>query len=164
MAIGAIARHIAGDAVIHISGTDRRIVFESKADTSFSFGDPAKVGATTAGVKSETTSDGQGLTALVNREAKISIVVHFALSAHSTVTKRGIIQSMPEQPGFIVIADRVNESWSAHDCARAGAWSMLGLGRPRPVGCPWDLSLSALAANSIFCSPSTSNSMKLSQL
>ena len=110
--VGAIARRKVGDAVIAISGTDRRIVIESKADKSVSLGDPAKAGPTRIKKNSEKkTAYGEGLTALANREADVAIVVHFADNVHSSIRNAGGIQFLAEQPGFIVIVDRVNGDW-----------------------------------------------------
>ena len=110
--IGAIDQRKVGDVVIAISGTDRRIVLESKDDKSVDLGDFVKMDQ--KGKKKDiekTTAYGQGLAALANRDADVAIVVHFADNVHQSIRDAGCIQFLAEQPGFIVIVDRVNDDW-----------------------------------------------------
>ncbi len=118
--VGALARRKVGDAVIAIAGTERSIVIESKADKSVSLGDPATTDPTKVKTNFETkTAYGQGLTALANRRADVAIMVHFADNVHKSIRDGGVIQFLPEQPGFVVIVDRVNGSWGPLTAAYA---------------------------------------------
>jgi len=123
--VGALPRRKVGDAVITISGTDRRIVIESKADKSVSLGDPSTTDPLKTKANFETkTAYGQSLTALANRQADVSIMVHFADNTHASVRAAGLMQFLPEQPGFVVIVDRVNGDWSALTAAYTVARGM----------------------------------------
>lgn len=112
--VGTLPRRKVGDVLIEVSDTGRRIVIESKADKSVSLGDPSTIDPLKVRTDfDKKTAYGQALTALVNREADISIVVHFADNAHKSIKEHGIIQFFPEQPGFVVVVDRVTGQWDA---------------------------------------------------
>lgn len=117
---GVIPRRKVGDAVITITGTNRRIVIESKADKSVSLGNPATSDPLTSRTDIEKkTAYGQGLTALANREADVAINVHFEDNAHKSIRDGGSLQLFPEQPAIVVLVDRVNGRWDALHAAYA---------------------------------------------
>ncbi len=124
--IGVIPRRKVGDLVAAINGSDNcRVVIESKWDKSVDFGDPTILDESkNVTKKSEKTAYGQNLTALINREADVTIFISDTSIAHDTISNNvdGIL-FQPEIPGFIVLVNRDKGDWTnlfaAYSVARA---------------------------------------------
>lgn len=115
--VGKLPRRKVGDLVVEIAGTSRRVVIESKMDAKVAVGDPTEldpVGKATH--MAEKTAYGQNLTAIVNREAEVAIIIFDRNNASSTVLgideKEFGLRFDPEVPAFIALIDPSRDEWS----------------------------------------------------
>jgi len=105
---GVLPKRKVGDIVTSLDGSSAKVVIESKWDDSYSLGEP-----TDRTSNPEGTAYGQNLTALINREAEVSIFVADWNHAHATV--RGASDGIlfhPEIPGFVALVDRNAGDWT----------------------------------------------------
>ena len=98
---GSISRSKIGDIVISLEGIDRKIVVESKLDSSVKLGDPGKKLANLE----KKTAYGQNAASLANRDAVISIYVGDVNQSDKSISDAGRVVFYPELPAFVVLAD-----------------------------------------------------------
>jgi hypothetical protein len=115
--VGVLPRRKVGDLVVDLVGYDRRVVIESKMDASVLVGDPTTLdGAGKASHAPEKTAYGQNLTALVNRQADVSIIIFDKNTSSATVKaihdKEYGLRFNPEIPAFVAIIDVSRDDWS----------------------------------------------------
>ena len=114
---GVLPRRKVGDLVVEIVGTGRRVVIESKMNESVPVGDATTMdGAGKVSHNPENSAYGQNLTAIVNREAEVAIIIFDKNTASPTV--KGIsdneygLRFNPELPGFIALIEESTGDWS----------------------------------------------------
>jgi hypothetical protein len=130
--VGVLPRRMVGDIVVSLDGSSTKIVLESKWNKAVDLGDPTTMKTlfrTT--VEAEKSAFGQNLTALINREAEVSIIVFDKRNARGSIfgATEGI-HFQPEIPGFIALVDREANDWSnlkvAYGVARSLAFLSAG--------------------------------------
>lgn len=105
---GTIPRSKIGDIQITLLDIDARIIVESKMDKSVKVGSPSK----SVSDPEKKTAYGQNASALVNREAEISIFVGDVNRSDPAMVSVGRVQFFPEQPSFIVLIDQSKGDFS----------------------------------------------------
>jgi hypothetical protein len=124
--VGVLPARKVGDVVVALSGSLTKIVLESKWDKSVTLGDPVSVQTLfTTSVNPEKSAFGQNLTALINREAEVAIIVLDKSNVHGSIfgATEGIL-FQPEIPGFVALVDREANDWSNLKVAYAIARSI----------------------------------------
>jgi len=124
--VGVLPRRKVGDVVVSLDGSSTKIVLESKWDKSVDLGDPVTMKTLfTKTVNPEKSAFGQNLTALINREAEVSIIVFDKRNVHGSISgaTEGI-HFQPEIPGFIALVDREANDWSNMNVAYGVARSI----------------------------------------
>lgn len=105
---GEIARSKIGDIQANLVEIGARIIVESKMDGTVKTGSPSKITAD----PEKKTAYGQNASALVNRNAEISIFVGDVNRSDAAMVKAGRVQFFPEQPSFIVLIDQARGDYS----------------------------------------------------
>lgn len=130
--IGVLPRRKVGDLVAKVNADDDcTVVIEAKWDKTVTDGDPSHLDeSANVTKKAESTAYGQNLTAVINREADVSIFVSDTRIAHSSLRdgNDGIVFH-PEIPGFVVLVDRATNDWSNLRAAYTVARSLALLAR-----------------------------------